>query len=485
MIIMGFIKNFLILFLIGGAVYFFQLKIAVNQGLSDAKAQTTETITVPTDLKFLPSDDVTVSSKSSPNNGTTLTVAKSKSIESRTYLKFEVSGVTTNILSAKVLMHAKVNSKQGGTLARVNSTTWTETNMTWSNKPALGTVLASITTAVNKNNFGNTGNSLGDYYEWDVTSAVTANGTYAFGVTCTNCSSTYNSSEDTKFQPFLVLTVEKSVPAPVVTDVDPVVVGAGDIADCTSQGDEATANLLDGIPGTVLTLGDNAYEDGSLTDFNNCYSPSWGRHKARTKPAIGNHEYHTDFAAGYFDYFGAAAGDRDKGYYSYDLGNWHVVVLNSDCNDVPGGCAIGSPQETWLKADLAANPANCTLAYFHHARYTSGTHSSDPKLDDLWKDMVEANVDLALVGHDHNYERMAPLDEYGMIDYQRGIRHIKVGTGGASHSSGYNTPIAGSEKRDITSFGVLKVNLHPASFDFQYIPEAGKTFTDSGMGLCH
>lgn len=162
-------------------------------------------------------------------------------------------------------------------------------------------------------------------------------------------------------------------PAVLVRDPAPVLVGAGDIAVCNSPRDEATADLLDRIPGTVFTLGDNAYPSGSANDFLRCYEPSWGRHKARTRPAPGNHDYETPGAAAYFAYFGAAAGDPSKGYYSYDLGTWHIVILNSNCREV-GGCHRGSPQEQWLRADLAAHPARCTLAYWHHAYFSSGYH---------------------------------------------------------------------------------------------------------------
>lgn len=359
--------------------------------------------------------------------------------------------------------------------------------MTWQNKPALGSVLSSINSPLNTNNFGNTPTRLGDYYEWNVSSVVTGNGTYSFGMaqSCTNCTASFNSSESGNFKPHLVLVVEKTIDTPVISESDPKVVGAGDIASCTSSGDEATANLLDGIPGTVLAIGDTVYEDATLAEYAQCYDPTWGRHKARTRPAIGNHEYHVPNAADYFTYFGTAAGEPGKGYYSYNLNNWHVVVLNSDCNDVPGGCGVGSPQETWLKADLAANPASCTLTYFHHARYTSGTHSSNDDLDALWRALYDEGVELALVGHDHNYERLAPMDKEGMTDYEKGIRILKVGTGGGSLSSGYNTPIANSEVRSNSAYGVVKVELHADSYSWQFIPEAGKTFTDSGISTCH
>jgi hypothetical protein len=172
----------------------------------------------------------------------------------------------------------------------------------------------------------------------------------------------------------MVATLLASGPAKGQAVGDPVLVGAGDIASCRSTGDEATAGLLAGIDGTVATFGDNAYQRGTAADFAQCYEPSWGQFKARTFPSPGNHDYDTAGASGYFDYFGTAAGAPGTGYYSYELGSWHVISLNSNCSAVVGGCAPGSPQEQWLKADLAAHSNACTLAYWHHPRFSSGIH---------------------------------------------------------------------------------------------------------------
>jgi acid phosphatase type 7 len=261
-----------------------------------------------------------------------------------------------------------------------------------------------------------------------------------------------------------------------------VLVGAGDIASCSSSGDEATANLLDGISGTVVTLGDNAYENGTATEYANCYDPSWGRHKARTMPAPGNHEYNTPNATGYYGYFGAAAGDPTKGYYSYDLGTWHIVVINSNCSSI-GGCGPGSAQEQWLRADLGAHPAACTLAYWHHPRFSSGPHGSDAMTQPIWQALYDYGADLVLSGHDHDYERFALQDPAGNADPVHGIREFVVGTGGRSHY-----PILSvrpnSEVSDANTYGVLKLSLHPSGYDWQFVPVAGSTFTDVGSGTC-
>jgi predicted phosphohydrolase len=261
-----------------------------------------------------------------------------------------------------------------------------------------------------------------------------------------------------------------------------VLVGAGDIAYCKQiEGARATARLLDAIPGTVFTLGDHAYEDGTAREFAECYDPTWGRHRARTRPAAGNHDYHTPRAAPYFAYFGSAAGEPGKGYYSYDVGAWHVVVLNSNCEEV--GCEAGSSQERWLRADLAAHPTECALAYWHHPRFSSGKHGGAPEMAPLWRALHEAGVELAISGHDHDYERFAPQDADGRLDAARGIRQLVVGTGGKKTRKFKETE-PNSEVRETGAFGVLKLTLSPGRYEWTFIPVAGETFTDSGAGVC-
>jgi hypothetical protein len=261
-----------------------------------------------------------------------------------------------------------------------------------------------------------------------------------------------------------------------------VMVGAGDIASCQSEGDEATARLLDAIDGTVFTTGDNAYEYGTDEEFANCYHPTWGRHRTRTRPALGNHDYGTPGAAGYFRYFGAAAGEPGRGYYSYDLGAWHVIVLNSNCR-FAGGCGPDSPQVQWLRRDLASSPAVCTAAYWHHPRFSSGLHGNDPTMQTIWQVLVSAGVDVALTGHDHLYERFAPLDAQGRPDPQRGLRQFIVGTGGRNHYP-FRTVLPASDVRHTGTFGVLRLELATAGYAWAFIPEAGKTFRDTGTARC-
>jgi hypothetical protein len=263
-----------------------------------------------------------------------------------------------------------------------------------------------------------------------------------------------------------------------------VLIGAGDIADCKDlSGAEATAKLLDQNAGTVMAVGDLAYPDGTKENFV-CYDKTWGRAKARTRPAAGNHEFHSAGGTPYFDYFGATAGDPKTGYYSYELGAWHIIVLNSECLDV-GGCEAGSPQEKWLRADLTSHPVACTLAYWHKPLFSSGgAHGNDLTVKPLFQALYEANADVVINGHDHDYERFAPQDPEGSPDSKRGIREFVVGTGGKNHRP-FGATKPNSELRDATAFGILKLTLKPNSYDWEFIPEAGKIFTDSGSGMCH
>jgi hypothetical protein len=262
-----------------------------------------------------------------------------------------------------------------------------------------------------------------------------------------------------------------------------VLVGAGDIAGCRSiAGAQATAKLLDAIAGTVFTVGDHAYPDGTAGQFAECYGPTWGRHRARTRPAVGNHDYHSSDAAPYFDYFGAAAGEPGKGYYSYDLGGWHVIVLNSNCAKV--GCEAGSPQERWLRADLAAHRTACSLAYWHHPRFSSARHGPALRMTALWQALYEAGVELAVSGHDHDYERFAPQDALGVLDRARGVRQFVAGTGGRS-SYEFAEVQPNSEVRATGVFGVLKLTLAPSRYEWEFVPVAGQSFTDAGSEACH
>lgn len=285
----------------------------------------------------------------------------------------------------------------------------------------------------------------------------------------------------------------------------PLLVGAGDIARCYEPENplditpphltaaERTARLLDRIPGTVMAIGDNAYEAGSPSDYLLCYHPTWGRHKERTKPALGNHEYITPLAAGYFTYF-FPEGGPPGGYYSYESGSWHVVVLNSmtqwvECpppksSPADGRTCIGDvPQRLWLAGDLAAHPNRCTVAYFHHPRYSSGRHGSQYEMQQFWDILYAHGVDVVVSAHDHLYERFAPQDPEGRADPVRGIRQFTVGTGGTNLYE-FRTILPNSEARDNTTHGVLALALGDNRYAWAFIGVDG-SMRDSGSGVCH
>lgn len=265
----------------------------------------------------------------------------------------------------------------------------------------------------------------------------------------------------------------------------PVLLAAGDIADCTSVGDSQTSALLDAFPyARVATLGDNAYPSGTPDDFKNCYTPTWGDVLSRTSPSPGNHDYFTPGASGYFGFFGSRAGSGNAGYYSYNLGGWHVISLNSNCEAIPGGCAAGSPQEQWLRNDLATNSARCTLAYWHHPRFSSGDSGSRAEMGPIWTALYESGVDVVLNGHDHGYERFAPQTPAAVPDPARGIREFVVGTGGSSHGF-FPTTQPNSQIQNADTFGLLRLTLRPNGYDWEFVPVAGKRFSDRGSAACH
>jgi hypothetical protein len=249
-----------------------------------------------------------------------------------------------------------------------------------------------------------------------------------------------------------------------------VLVGAGDIASGYNQNDEATAKLLDGIGGTVYTTGDNVYDNGTAAEYSSYYEPTWGRHKARTKPTPGNHEYNTSGATGYFGYFSVPS------YYSYTVNGWQVIALNSNVS-----LASGSPQYEWLKGELANSNAACQVAYFHHPLFSSGSHGNNPGVKPLWDLLYADRAELVLNGHDHSYERFAPQNSSGQAD-ANGIREFVVGTGGKSLYA-WGTVKANSEKRINDRYGVLKLTLNSGSYGWEFVDTAG-TVADSGTGQC-
>jgi hypothetical protein len=284
---------------------------------------------------------------------------------------------------------------------------------------------------------------------------------------------------------------------PQGTQGTPVIAAAGDIAcgpaDHNYNGgvgnqracnEQSTSDLLlHAKLAGVLLLGDDQYENGTLSDFKRSFAPTWGRLGSKLHPAPGNHEYNTAGARGYFGYFGARAGPDHRGYYSYDIGSWHFVALNSNCRAI-GGCNLTSAEGRWLKVDLAAHRAKCTLAYWHHPRFSSGRHGDEKLADGFWRELYAARADIVLVGHDHDYERFSPQDPNGRADPVRGIREFVVGTGGRSHDP-IDRVNANSEVRNDKTFGVLELTLHNDRYDWRFVPAGRARFSDSGSDRCH
>jgi acid phosphatase type 7 len=270
---------------------------------------------------------------------------------------------------------------------------------------------------------------------------------------------------------------------------DPVVAAAGDIVDtCTGTSCQYYAvsdAILGAQPTAVLALGDLSNNSGATGDYTGPFGNSWGRFKSLIFPVPGNHDYGTAGAVNYYSYFGTAA-HGPNGYYSFDLGNWHIVALNSNCTSVAGGCAAGSPQETWLKSDLAVNSKPCTLAFWHHPRYSSGHDGDNTFMSDIFQYLYNKNAEIVLSGHSHDYERLAPQNNLSQLDNARGIRQFVVGTGGAFWT-GFLPIEANSQIHQNTHHGALVLTLHSNSYDWKFVQAAGEsgTFTDSGTTNCH
>jgi hypothetical protein len=268
-------------------------------------------------------------------------------------------------------------------------------------------------------------------------------------------------------------------PTPIPIPSGPqIFAGAGDIAMCDRNAVD-TGALLDSIGGLIFTLGDNAYFQGTRQQYRDCYDTTWGRHKGRTFPVPGNHEYESPGALPYFEYFGELAGGPEgRGYYSFEVGDWHAVALNSNIS-----VSASSAQAMWLRADLAANRTRCTIAYWHHPLFTSGPDGDTPSMRELWRILYEANAEIVLNAHEHMYERFAPQDPDGRLDNARGIRQFIAGTGGAF----LYQPVTlhpNSEIR-ISSFGVLKLTLSSDRYQWEFIRVGGAGATDGGSGVCH
>jgi len=413
------------------------------------------------------------------NTGTSdyLEVVKANNRSVESYIRFTVSGISDEIQSARLRVYSTTDTSQNGPAVYVADSAWAETEVTWDKRPRrMGD--ASDNKDITKRY---------SWVEYDVTALITGDGTYSFMLAADSDDGVRFSSRESSNGPQLIITLASGAspapptPPPVATPTaspvssgDNVLVGAGDIATCDRDQDELTAQLLDTIPGTVFTVGDNAYKDGTYTEYIECYEPSWGRHKSRTKPLPGNHEYNTSGAAGYFQYF-----DNIESYYAYEIGSWRIYALNSEID-----ISASSPQVAWLKEDLAANPSQCVLAFWHRPRWSSGEkHGDNPEMQTVWQIFSDAGAEVVINGHEHNYERFAEMDGSG-AEVSAGLREFVVGTGGAGLYP-IGTPHAASQVRDASTFGILKLTLNETGYHWEFVPVVGSTFTDSGSGNCH
>jgi len=434
----------------------------------------TQTPASSTSLTFIAEADARVK-QSSPStnygNATTLQVDDTSDPDLESFVRFTVAGVSGPVQSARVRLYATTNGTKNGPAIYATNPSWNEKDITWNKRPARTSGAVD-----NKDNI-----NPDSWVEYNVTSLVTGNGTFSFVLAGDSNDAVAFSSRQGVQPPQLVVTLGGTVTAtttPTITPTAPegsvTFVGAGDISSCDNNNDELTAQLLDSIPGTIFAVGDNAYESGTLSQFTNCYDPTWGRYKDRIKPVPGNHEYLTSGASGYFQYF-----NNIPSYYAYDLGSWRIYALNSEID-----VSASSDQVKWLQDDLAANPSQCVLAYWHKPRWSSGTHhGSNETYQTLWQILYNAGAELVINGHEHNYERFAPMNPAGQAD-PLGLREFVVGTGGRDLYN-FGTILPNSEVHDDTSFGVLKLTLRPTGYDWQFVPAAGSTFTDSGSADCH
>jgi len=430
--------------------------------------------------------------------GTRLLVARRPL--ARTYLRFRVSGIGGTV--SRATLRVRTVGRTGGPLVvRLVADGWRERSLSLSRAPRPRPAAAAY------------GGGRG-WLSVDVTRLVHGSGIQSFSLTApAGRLLLYSREAGPRFAPRLIVetpgtggvtagspgtpapggTPPPAPSAPPPSGPTAVVAAAGDIACAPSDPSIATgpscrqAAISDLVAasgaGAFLALGDEQYERGALDEFMGSYDTSFGRFRAITHPVPGNHEYLTADAAGYFQYFGAAAGNPLEGYYSFDAGTWHIVALNSNCARA-GGCQRGSPQEQWLRADLAAHRTRCTLAFWHHPRYNSGKFGDDGDLRPIWQALVDGGAEIALAGHAHNYERFAPQNADSGLDAAHGVRQFVVGTGGANHTP-IRTIRPNSEVRNDDTFGILVLTLRPTGYDWRFVPEPGGAFTDAGSDVCH
>lgn len=430
----------------------------------------------PSTLTFMPSADAHVlEGAPSQNLGQSSRLSVDNSPRTESYLRFDVTGMYYPPARVTLRLWVTNGTPHSPAVWASPHMSWSESDITWSTRPAIDREIAVGGEMIERER----------WLEYDLTGAIEGNGTYTFAlIPQSEDGLEFHSSEADGNVPMLVIEPQQvwlDATPQAVLDAPPVVLAAGDIATCSDEGDEHTARILDEQEGVVVPLGDLAYEQGTLTQFMECYDPTWGRHKDRTMPSLGNHEYYTEDARGYFAYFGPVAGDPQRGYYSYDLGTWHIIVLNSNID-----MGAESEQLAWVQQDLAANPVGCTLAYWHHPRFSSGSeHGNNEDVAPLFEVLYANGVDVALNAHDHSYERFAPQDPDAEADEEFGIRIFVVGSGGADMEPFSDQPEPNSEARNADDHGVLRLELNDGGYGWEFLAVEGGEFEDAGEGDCH
>jgi acid phosphatase type 7 len=404
----------------------------------------------------------------------------------RGLIRFAVSGIPDGeTIQAATFRLFVVKDTEAPVALHLVDGNWTQADTTWTTAPAIGASVGIVAPNV----------AEGSYVDVDVTGVVQGPGQYDFYLVPSEDDSVeFSAIESGTNPPLLVVDwgsegVDSAAGSVLELSGEPMVLaGAGDISDCGNDGDTITAELVDDViaenPGTVVfTAGDNVSSEGTPEEFGSCYAETWGRFKERTRPSPGNDDYNTSNASGYFGYFGEAAGAQAEGYYSYEAGDWQVLALNSNCDEI-GGCEEGSAQEQWLREELVSSDARCTLAYWHHPLFSSGDQGGDASVRPLFETLYENGAELVINGHDHNFERFAPQNPEGIHDPVAGIRQFVAGTGGTGTSS-IGVIAANSESRFTDAFGVLKLSLYTDGYEWEFLSEDGSGFNDVGIEACH
>lgn len=452
--------------------------IVSTTSTSPATTTTTEAEPVELELTIEASEDATIDSDDADDTFGDEDILEAEYNEPdilRSLVRFVVEGVPEghSIVDAQLRVFMVEASNGGGEVSVVEGE-WEESSVTWNNAPSLGQTIAPLPV-------GGEGREM----DIDLTGYVTGNGVVDLYLSTFSDDDYGIASRESGQGPMLVLTTS---PEPRPTEAGQfVMVGAGDIAACDSDGDEATAALIDEVVAVaeqtiVFTSGDNAYDEGSAANFADCYDPYWGRHKAITRPVPGAREYRTPGASAYFEYFGEAAGVAGEGWYSYDFGAWHVIALNSNCDEL-GGCGLDSPQGQWLQEDVESSNTRCTIAYWHDPTFSSTVDGGHPDLQEFYGFLFDSDVEIVVNGDDHFYERFLPQDQFNE-EFDEGLRQFTVGTGGRSLSQ-FGLPAPHSAVRFNEAFGVLILTLNPNGYVWEFRTVEGALFSDRGFDTCH